>query len=166
MVLGSRSRKPVVNQRSMLAPTMAVRPFSRAKRRRSSHILRSGKWLLVLESTMRSKRSGALAPSHMPSMPPIDSPHQLTFLNPSPSSTASASRASPSMATAIEAQEPEMLLECFDLRLPHRVRGAERVRQHQDGRVLGPFDHDIDWAAVGVDRGHRYSRSNWNEDPS
>jgi hypothetical protein len=51
------------------------------------------------------------------------------------------------MATAIKAQEPEMPRECFDLRLPHRVRGAERARQHQDGRALGPFNHDMDWAA-------------------
>src|SRR6266699_61446 len=29
---------------------------------------------------IRSKRSGALAPSHCPTMPPIDSPHQCAFL--------------------------------------------------------------------------------------
>ena len=43
-----------------------------------------------------STRSGALAPSHWPTMPPIDRPHQLNVLTPAASATASASR--PSMS--------------------------------------------------------------------
>ena len=46
---------------------------------RSFHASCRRKAELVLESTSFSKRSGALAPSHWPSMPPIDRPHQLTF---------------------------------------------------------------------------------------
>ena len=41
-----------------------------------------------------SMRSGAFAPSHCPTMPPIDSPHQFTFPMPSPSRIASTSRPS------------------------------------------------------------------------
>ena len=44
-------------------------------------------------------RSGALAPSHCPTMPPMESPHQLTFSRPSASMIASASRPSRSMCT-------------------------------------------------------------------
>ena len=94
---GSCSRKSWVNQRSIVPGAIAASPLSRMVLMRPFQISLSAKYAEVLESTSFSTRCGALAPSHMPTMPPIERPHQLVFSIFSASSTASTSRPSISM---------------------------------------------------------------------
>jgi hypothetical protein len=51
----------------------------------------------VLASTARFSASGAFAPSHMPTMPPSDTPHHSTGPTPSPAISSRASVAMRSM---------------------------------------------------------------------
>src|SRR5262249_39312567 len=89
---GLRSRNSVVNQRSILASTIAAKPLSRTVLRRPSHNDLSAKYEDVFDKISLSMRLGALAPSHCPTMPPIDNPHQLILAMPNASITASTSR--------------------------------------------------------------------------
>jgi hypothetical protein len=59
------------------------------------------------------------------------------------------------MAAPVVPHQPEVLGERLDLIVPHAVRGAERVRQHQHGRVFAALHVHVNRAAVGFDRGHR-----------
>src|SRR6516225_6987133 len=74
-----------------------ARPLSRTFFSRPSQMDLSGKNDDVLERTSLSTRPGACAPSHCPTIPPIDSPHQLILGMPSASMTARTSRPSRSI---------------------------------------------------------------------
>src|SRR4029077_19368898 len=59
------------------------------------------------------------------------------------------------VATPVVPDEPEVLRELRGLVIPHMQVGAERVRQHQHGRAVTPFDLDVDRAAViGINHRH------------
>jgi hypothetical protein len=97
MACGLRSRKSFVNHRSILTSTIAAKPLSRTVFSRPSQMDLSGKNDEVLERTSLSIRPGAFAPSHCPTIPPIDSPHQLILAISSASMTARTSRPSRSI---------------------------------------------------------------------
>ena len=115
---------------------------------------------------MRSTRSGALAPSHWPTIPPIDNPHQLICLDAESVEHRQYVAAEPlhavwslgnaglAVAAPVVTDQTEVLGEGLHLSVPHGERGAERIRQHEYGRPLGALDFDMDRAAVGVDDRH------------
>jgi hypothetical protein len=65
--------------------------------KRQSACWRSAKRRSVRTTPTWAMRSGTLAASHCPTIPPMDSPHQLAFLMPRTSNIASTSRPSRSM---------------------------------------------------------------------
>ena len=89
-------------------------------------------------------RSGALAPSHWPTMLPIESPHQLGPPDAKPvhdreriaSELRHAVRAlrdaGAAMSAPVVAHQAEVLRKRLDLRVPHAVIGAERIAQHEE----------------------------------
>ena len=73
---GARARNSAVNQRSSSVSTIASIPPLRTLSMRCFHISGVPIFGAVLASTMRPMRSGACTPSHMPIIPPIDSPQK------------------------------------------------------------------------------------------
>ncbi len=111
-------------------------------------------------------RSGALAPSHCPTMPPIDRPHQCTLSMLRSSRIAMTSRPKRSIdiragrdvrfavAAPVVADDAKQLRQRSHLRLPHLQGGAQRVRQHQRRPAIAAFDGDVEQAPIRIDHRH------------
>ena len=101
----------------------------------------------VQQSTSRSSRSGAFTASHIPTMPPSESPQNETRSRPSSSSSSRTSAAQvvervravghrrAAVPTPVVADEPEAGRQSRDLRIPQCVRRPERGREQEWGSV-------------------------------
>ena len=100
-------------------------------------------------------RLGACAPSHCPTMPPIESPHQLIPCDPERIENGEDVTAEPvhrvgalwhvgfPVAATVVTNQPKMPGERLHLLVPHMQVGAERIGQHQNRRLLRSFDFDV-----------------------
>jgi hypothetical protein len=72
---GSRAMKSAVNQRAGIISLIAAIPLERTSAARSSHACPDGMGVIAAQHTTREEiRSGALAASHSPIIPPIEIP--------------------------------------------------------------------------------------------
>ena len=72
---GSRAMKSGVNQRGGIIPAIAAIPSERTSAARSSQACRDGIGVIAAQHTTREEiRSGALAASHSPIIPPMEIP--------------------------------------------------------------------------------------------
>ena len=72
---GRRCANSGVNHRETTDSEMAAQvPAARTVAARSRHIRAGGRWALVQSRASRSTRSGAWIASHIPTMPPRESP--------------------------------------------------------------------------------------------
>lgn len=75
-VSGFVARKAAVNHRSMVAAATGFIPCVRTVPMRAFHISGAPIFAAVLQSTSLSTRCGVLRASHMPIIPPMDSPQK------------------------------------------------------------------------------------------
>ena len=94
-----------VNQRAMTVSAIASTLCSRTVAARSSHCSGGGRYGAVQARTSRDTRS-VFAASHMPTMPPSESPQKAKRSSPSSSASASVSRASPSIVAGPDGDSP------------------------------------------------------------
>ena len=101
-------------------------------------------------------RSGALMAIHMPTIPPSESPHQCTRSDAEAVEQAQGVGAEvgervwagrdgrAAVAAVVVAHDAQALGQRGDLRVPHGVRAAQGVGEHEDGRVAGAADLVVD----------------------
>ena len=156
---GSRSRGRAsvrcvrgVNQRASTASAIASMPHDRTVAARCSQFSRVPKRAEVQASTRRSMRSGAFIASHIADRTAQRQPAErdagdLALVEDRKhAERESLDRADGCLAATLAvsgmvvAQHGEVLAERGHLRIPHRVRRAERVREHHDRRSGGALE--------------------------